>query len=169
MDHSRCVSSSGRSLREGLLAGGLQAQATEFDAGHAHRIGAANQCTAAGHQLGDMKWFGDVVVGAQVQRRDAIAHVIARGEHHHRQLEMTGAQAAHQLQAIFARQADVDHREIETLRVQRAARRARTGHDIRRESCAQQSLAHAVSDQWLVFDDEYPHGDKPTRDCAPSN
>jgi len=69
------------------------------------------------------------------------------------------AQTAHQLQAVLARQADVDHREIERFDLQGRARGVGGSNHVGGETRAQQALANAVGDQGFVFDDEHPHAE----------
>ena len=54
--------------------------------------------------------FDDVVVGAELEARDAVGLLVARGQHHDRHLRVRAHLPAH-LEAVDPGQADVEHDE----------------------------------------------------------
>ena len=74
-------------------------------------LGAAQQGAHARFQLGQLEGLAQVVVGAQVQAVDARVDAGLRGEHQHRHAVATAAQALEHLEAVHARQADVQNHQ----------------------------------------------------------
>ena len=77
------------------------------------RAGAPQHGLDACEQLGERERLGDVVVGTQAQRRDLIELAVARGQHDHRHDVVGGAHLGEHLEAVLARQVDVEQHEID--------------------------------------------------------
>src|SRR5687767_9780119 len=63
-------------------------------------------------QLAQAERLGQVVVGAQLQADDLVDLLVAGGEHEHRGFRARGAQPAEDLEAVHARQADVEQDQV---------------------------------------------------------
>ena len=59
-----------------------------------------------------MKGFAQVIVGAGIQPGDAVFGGVPRREDQHRQVRAAVAQASQHLQAIHARQAEIEHHHV---------------------------------------------------------
>ena len=77
--------------------------------------GAAQGGPDAGDELGDLERLLDVVVGAGLEADDDIDRVGARGQHHDRDRRGPADRPA-DLEAVEARQHDVEEHEVERLR-----------------------------------------------------
>ena len=77
-------------------------------------LGAAEDRLDPSRELARRERLGDVVVGAELEPRDAIGLLVARGEHDDRHLR-AGADPAADLEAVDARQADVEHDEADRM------------------------------------------------------
>jgi len=89
----------------------------ELDVGVAQHLavvggGAAQQRAQPREQLLERERLHQVVVGARVQPGDAVAHLVARGEHQDRRLGACAAQPPAGLDAV-----DVGHQHVEHDRV----------------------------------------------------
>ena len=170
MDHSRCVSSSGRSPVARFLARDFESQRAELDGGLRHGVGAANECATTRHQLRDVKGLGQVVVGAEVERRHAIGHV-------HRAPSASSPAAPGGAARRLRNSCSPSSRGSPMSTTARskfsacsaAARRAGTGDDVGGETGIEQPARTPSAISGFVFDDEHPHAGKPTQESAPSN
>ena len=75
-------------------------------------VGAPQEGLDAAHQLAQAERLGQVVVGAELQADDLVDLVVARGEQEDRRLGAVGAQAAQHLEAVDARQADIEDDQV---------------------------------------------------------
>jgi hypothetical protein len=132
--------------------------ATEFgQLGGARSAAAAGQRAHAGFELVEVEGLGQVVVGAGVQAQHPVAHGAARGEDQHRGAQALGARPRQHLQAVQARQAEIEQYDI---RHRRAPAVQRTGavaahrhlHPAALEAALQGGLHRGV-----VFDQEQLH------------
>ena len=69
------------------------------------------------HQLAQPERLGQVVVGAELQADDLVDLVVAGRQDEDRRLGAGRAEPAQDLEAVDARQADVEHDEVGRLRV----------------------------------------------------
>jgi len=96
----------------------------------------------------------DVVVGALLEAADAVGHLVASGQHAHRQVVAGGAQAPEHLEAV-----EVGHRQVEQHdgRPHRADRLergppARRAHDV--EALELEADGHRAADRGVVVDQQ---------------
>ena len=75
-------------------------------------VGAPQQGLDAAHQLAQAEGLGQVVVRAQLQADDLVHLLVARGQEQDRRLVARAAQPAQHLEAVDARQADVEDHEV---------------------------------------------------------
>ena len=71
------------------------------------------------HQLAQPERLGQVVVGAELEADDLVDLVVARRQDEDRHLGAGRAEAAEDLEAVHAGQADVEHDEVRGLRASR--------------------------------------------------
>ena len=105
-----------RLARAGAAACRVQLDGTEAEDGRCGCLRAAQQRAQPGQQFGKLEGLDHVVVGALVQALHAVLQRIARRQDQHghgRALDGAAAQAACELQPVDARQADVDHGQVE--------------------------------------------------------
>jgi hypothetical protein len=62
-----------------------------------------------GNELLDVEWFGDVVVGAGIDALDALGPRAPRRQDQDRGLDVAGAEAAHDREAVELGQSKVEH------------------------------------------------------------
>ena len=117
-------------------------------------VGAPEQRLDAAHQLAQPERLGQVVVRAELQADDLVHLLVARGQEQDGRLGSRAAQAPEHLEAVHARQADVEDHEIG-----RAVRRdleallavARDGHLV---ALLLEGVLDAARDGVLVLDDQ---------------
>ncbi len=100
---------------EDLAGAGVERDAVDFQArigrGRTRFIAAQDGADARG-QFARIEGLGQVVVGAQFQAHDAVHILAARGQHDDRDLALS-AQPAENLEAVDARQHDVQHHQVD--------------------------------------------------------
>src|SRR5439155_6530389 len=75
-------------------------------------IGPSQEGADAAHQLAQAERLGQVVVGAELEADDPVDLLLASGQEEHRHLRAAGTQAAEDLEAVHAGQADVEDDEV---------------------------------------------------------
>lgn len=114
-----------RAVSEAGVAGTkVQQQRTDAEllALGGHRLRAPQHRTDAREQLARVEGLAEIVIGAELEPDDAVDVVSPRGEHEDRR-PLHGRLRAHllaQLEAVLARQHEVEQERIERLRLQRA-------------------------------------------------
>ena len=106
------------------------------------------------HQLAQPERLGQVVVGTELEADDLVDLVIARGQDQDRHLGPGRAHAAEDLEAVDAREPDVEHDEVRRLvrgDVEALLARAGDGHVV---ALLLEGVLDAPRDGVLVFDDE---------------
>jgi len=98
-----------------------------------------------------------VVVGAGVQAGDAIAGGVARGQHQHRHRVAGSAQALQYLQAVHARQAEVEHGEAEVLVGERVQRARAVLHPVHGVALGLERDADTLAERGVVLDKQDAH------------
>ena len=73
----------------------------------------AGQSTQPGDQHDDRERFGEIVVGAEIERVGQVVLPALGGQHEHRCPHLRGAHPANHLVAVEARQHDVEHDHVE--------------------------------------------------------
>ena len=140
-----------------LMSVQIDRQAAQPHDAARRQIGATDQRAAARRQLRLLERLHQKIIGAQIEGADLVGQRIARRQHQHRHRPAVAAQRAEQAQAIRARQADIDHRQIEVLGVERRAAALGRGRMIDREAGQRQPAHDRVGDQLIVFDQQYAH------------
>ncbi len=153
------VSSIAASAAADLVADGIELEVVE-----AQRLAvllparAAQQRAQAGEQLLERERLGQVVVGARLQARDAVADAVARGEHQDRRAVAGVAQPAADLEAV-----EPGHQDVEQDRVgaapsawARTASRPSPASATSKPSTSQDPLEH-LAHGGLVVDDQDAH------------
>ena len=117
-------------------------------------VGAPQERPDPAHQLAQGEGLGDVVVRAQLEADDLVELVAAGGQEQDRRLGADRAQAAEDLEAVDAREADVEHDQVGRLgrgELQPLLARARDGHLV---ALLLEGVLDAARDGELVFDDQ---------------
>jgi len=96
-------------------------------------------------------------VGPCIEPGDPVAEAVARGQHDHRRRIVAGTHGAQHVEAVAARQAEVEQHEVEALARQRAERRRRVAHPVDREALQPQRATQAVADHAVVFHQQQAH------------
>lgn len=119
----------------------------------------AQQGLQARGEFAQVEGFEQVVIGAGLQAVDAVGHRIARGEDQHRDFQALAALLLQQLEAVFVRQAEVEHHDVERGRPEHRARGTGRGHTLHGKTLRGQAGHDAAGDQFVVFTDQYVHGE----------
>ena len=135
----------------------IQAQVTVFESGGQRGGGAPAQGPDAGHQLGEIKRLGQVVIGAQVEALDPFPDRPGRGEHQHPGRGPAVGQGAADVVAGHARQVAVEHHHViavdrEVLQGRVAVQRHVDGH-----SLPAQPGRHRRGQDLVVLGHQNPH------------
>jgi hypothetical protein len=78
-------------------------------------VGATGQRVEAGHQDGERERFGEVVIGAGVERLCLVEVTILGGEHEHRGPDLHGPKFGTDLEAVLLGQHEVEHEQVVTV------------------------------------------------------
>ena len=89
---------------------------------------------------------------------DPVGHLVPRGEQQHRGEQALVTQVAQDVQAAAARQADVEHQQVELVGDQRVLRGHAVGHPFHGIAFQAQPGADAVAEQQVVLGQQYSHG-----------
>ncbi len=116
--------------------------------------GAPQHGLHASGQLARAERLGHVVVGAELEAGDAVGLVVARGQHDHRQAR-AGADAAADLEAVDAGQADVEHDQGDLVARQLGKPLFAGAHRDDAMPVALECDADEIGDVPLVLDDQY--------------
>ena len=118
------VATPSRAEQEGAVLGGIDAQAGELERllalGGRRDARAPGERLDAGHELGHAERLGEVVVGAERERRDLVVLVAARADGEDRRHQALVAGALDQPPAVEARQHEVDDAHVGALEAQLA-------------------------------------------------
>jgi hypothetical protein len=121
------------------------------------RAAAAQQRPHAGFELRQVEGLGEVVVGAEIQAAHAVGQRVERGEHQHRHGGLAGPQAAQHLQAVDARQADVQDRQVVDAQRQGPVGLLTVVGDVHRVSGLHQRAAQGVGKDQVVLGKQDSH------------
>ncbi|MNT23429.1 hypothetical protein D3C72_1588480 [compost metagenome] len=113
--------------------------------------GAPQQGADTRQQFVEIIRFQDVIVGARVEAGDALLDGVARRGHEDRRVELAQAHRAQHVEAILARQAQVQQHQVIGLRLQ-----GRIGHvaildPVHRVMLGAQQIEHHFADHRIVF------------------
>ncbi|MNO78258.1 hypothetical protein D3C76_693890 [compost metagenome] len=115
----------------------------------------ANQVFRPGHQLPWIEGFDHVVIGAAFEADDAVDFVVAPGDQDDPDFR-AHPQLAGQGQAVLARQADVEHHQVDALAGQEGFRQFRRGGAMDVVTFLGQVGVQQIANQRIVIDDQYP-------------
>jgi hypothetical protein len=151
------------SLEHAIAAAGAQAGEVELqvEVGEplallAVAAGAPQQGAHARVQLVERERLDEVVVGAGVEPRDAVADLVARGQHEDRRAVAAGAQAAADGEPVDARHADVEHHGVEAAGGQPLQRLGAVRRALDVVALDAEGAAERARERWVVVDDEQP-------------
>lgn len=94
-----------------------------------------------------------------LQAVDAVGHRVPCGQDQHRDFQALAALLLQQLEAVFIRQAEVKHHDVEGGRLEHRACSARRGHALDGKTLGGEAGHNAAGDQFVVFTDQYVHGE----------
>ena len=106
---------------------------------------APHQRTQPRRQLMQIHRFDHVVVGANVQPADALGHRIARGQHQHRRQDTGAANGRQNVQAVLARQPQIEHAGGIGLSPQLALGRLAIAHPVNLKTKLFEPRAQAIA------------------------
>ena len=69
----------------------------------------SSQCSDPSGELGEVEWFGQIVVGARIEAADLVAQAIACRQHQNRGVVAARAQLGAEIEPVSVRQANVNH------------------------------------------------------------
>src|SRR5688500_18864218 len=148
-----------RFVAAGDLAGEqIDLEIADRESGRVRDPAAAHQRADACHQLRERKRLDEIVVGTAVEAGHPILQRIARGEHEHGRLEAARAQRAQDLEAVPARQRQIEQDRVERFGVDAEERRFASPLDDDVVLLALKALAQGVGDFLFVLDYENAHG-----------
>ncbi len=119
----------------------------------------AQQGLQAGGEFAQVEGFEQVVIGAGLQAVDAVGHRVPRGEDQHRNLQALAAQLLQQLEAVFVGQAEVEHHDVEGRRFEHRPSSRSRSHALDGKALGGEAGHDAAGDQFVVFTDQYVHGE----------
>jgi len=117
-------------------------------------LAAAQQGTHAGLEFFHIEGLDQVIIGTGIQAGDALGGAVAGGEDQHRQVVLLGAQLLQQVQAIEARQAEVEQQQIEAFRAQGMQGRNAILQPIQGVAFNAQCHANPLAKGTIIFDKE---------------
>ena len=135
----------------------------ELDAVVARRgLGAAEDRLHAGDELARRERLRDVVVGADLEPGDTVGLLVARREHENRHRGLR-ADAAADLEAVDAGQADVEHDEADRVPRELRERLLAGAHPDHAIAVTAEVRPHDRADRLLVLDEEHRSARLPRR------
>ena len=136
----------------------------------ADRADAPQQGPDASRQLLRGERLGEVVVGARLEPGDDVVGVVAGGDHHDRHVAVT-AQRAAQLEAVDARQHDVDQHHVGQRAVEQVDRVLAAAGLVDGPALVLERQLHRRADALVVFDgqDAGSHGSHDASDRRPGS
>ncbi len=99
-----------------------------------------------------------VVVRAGVQPGNAVGLGVARGGNQHRRAVQAGPQGPEHVQAIAARQAQIQHDQVVGVRQQCGVGHVAIPHPVDRVVLGAQQVQHGLADHRIVFHQKQAHG-----------
>ena len=133
--------------------------AVEQDVAERERVAAILWLAAPQHrlhardELARRERLRDVVVGADLEPDDPVGLLVARGEHQDRNVR-AGAHLAADVEAVLARQADVEQHEPDRMPLELDQRLVAVPHPDHAVAVARQVAADELADRRLVLDEE---------------
>lgn len=118
--------------------------------------------TPARHQFLEGKRLDQVIIGARVQCRHAIAHLVARGQHQHARAFAAGGQRAQHAKAIQSRQAKIQHHEVVGVTGEVAVGLNAVARHVHGESHGAQAARQRGAQAFRIFDQQQLHAGLPS-------
>lgn len=113
----------------------------------------------AGGEFAQVEGLEQVVIGARLQAVDAVGHRVPRGEDQHGNFQALAALLLQQLEAIFVRQAEVEHHDVERCGLEHRPGGCGRGHALDRKALGTEAGHDTAGDQFVVFTDQYVHAE----------
>ena len=110
-------------------------------------------------QLLERERLHEVVVGARVEPRHAVADGVARGQHQHGRVVVGGAEPAADLQPVEVRHQHVQHHGVGRVKRQAVERLGAVGRELDVVALQPEGPLERRADGRLVVDDENTHGE----------
>jgi len=120
-------------------------------------LGTPVQRAQAGQVLVRVEGLAEEIIGPEVEGLDAVFHAVAGGEHKDGHGHAGSPCRTDDVQAIEARQTEVEHGRIETAITQRRQGRHAIGDPIHREGRAPQGDLQALAQRGVVFNQQDAH------------
>jgi len=114
----------------------IEGEGAMIDACSGHGLGPAHQGAYTGFELGELERLDQIVVSADIQTVYAIDDTVARGQNQHRNVGCASPETTKHLQAIQARQAQVQNHQIERVDRQQLIGQPALGHEAEDEAIA---------------------------------
>ena len=103
-----------------------------------------------------------VIVGAGIQRLDAVADPVARGQHQHPRTRAARRQRAQHAEAVQPRQAEIEHHEIVAVPGQEPVGLHPVAGDVHREAGRAQAARERAAQAFRILDQEQLHVQRPS-------
>ncbi|MNF42651.1 hypothetical protein D3C84_237090 [compost metagenome] len=129
--------------------------------------GAAQQGVQARVELFELERLDHVIVGAGGEAFDLVLPVAARGEDQDREGLARRAQLANQVETAHARQAEIDHRQVEVELSGLVQRLFGIGHGLDHVATFRQAGLQVMAQQRFIFDDQQFHNTLPDKSESP--
>jgi len=118
---------------------------------------AADHGAGARQQLVQVEGLHQVVVRADVEAGDAVGHRVARGDDQHRHVAARAAHRLQHLEAVLARQPEVEQREVVGAVPERELGGGAVAHPVDRVAGVLHAVHHGAADHRIVFHHQHPH------------
>src|SRR5688572_2464890 len=138
----------------GGAAGGVERHIAVFDHAAALAAAAADQGARARLQLAQVERLHQVVVGADVERADAVLDLAPRGHHQDRRRVLRPAHRLQEIEAGAVWQVDVEDHQVVVLDSDSIARGPAPGHAVDRMAAAREVGDDRFGDVFGVFDQQ---------------
>ena len=135
----------------------IKAEVADAELRRALAVAASGERPQPGEQLCVGEGLHQVVVGPGVEARDAVRDAVARGQHQDRRPDAVVAQAPADLEAVDARQHQVEDDRVVLGRARHPEGVLALGGDVRGHPLLPQALADQAGHLGLVLDDQHAH------------
>ena len=137
---------------------GFRREVADAQRRHAARRPPAQQRAHAREQLLALERLDEIVVGADVEALDARVERVAGGQHQDRRVVLVLAQPARDVDAVHARETEVEHEDVGQERVHLVERRDAVAGEPDLVALQPQRALQHLGDLLVVLDDEDAHG-----------
>ena len=112
----------------------------------------------AGDQLVERERLDQIIVGAGVQRLDAVGYLVARRQHQHARAAAAGGQAAQHADAVQPRQHQVEHHQLVVVAAEEGAGFHPVAGRVHIEAGTLQAMLQGLAQALGVFHQQQFHG-----------